>query len=145
MPICEICCPRGLLSEEEKGALAQGLSALLIEAEGLPDNPVARSICLLSVNEADSVYVGGETSSEGKIVVKIYAFADAYSERQKADLYARVTRLFVDLHPRTKSLGGRNVWCVIVPVEPGNFGVGGVTVSLEMTRQIAASYQAEGK
>ena len=145
MPICEVCCPRGLLSEEEKSAVAQALSALLIEAEGLPDNPVSRSICLLSINEADNVYVGGEASREGKIVVKIYAFADAYSERQKADLYARVTRLFVDLHPRTKSLGGKNVWCVIVPVEPGNFGVGGVAVSLEMTRQIAASYSMQEK
>ena len=143
MPICEICCPRGLLSAAEKGAVAQALSTLLIEAEGLPDNPVSRSICLLSISEADSVYVGGDASSDGKIVVKIYAFADAYSESQKIDLYARVTRLFVDLHPRTKSLGGRNVWCVIVPVEQGNFGVGGVAVSLEMTRQIAASYAGE--
>ena len=144
MPICEICCPRGLLAEEEKGALAQGLSKLLIESEGLPDNPVSRSICLLSINEADDVYVGGEASSDGKIVVKIYAFADAYSASQKAELYARVTRLLIDVHPRTKSLGGRNVWCVIVPVEQGNFGVGGVPVSLEMTRQIAASYVAGG-
>lgn len=142
MPICEICCPRGLLSEEEKSALAQGLSGLLIESEGLPDNPVSRSICLLSINEADNVYVGGAASSDGKIVVKIYAFADAYSAAQKAELYARVTRLFVDLHPRTSSLGGRNVWCVIVPVEQGNFGVGGVPVSLEMTRRLAASYVA---
>lgn len=142
MPICEICCPRGLLSEEEKGALAQGLSGLLIESEGLPDNPVSRSICLLSINEADSVYVGGVASNDGKIVVKIYAFADAYSAPQKAELYTRVTRLLMDVHPRTSSLGGRNVWCVIAPVEQGNFGVGGVPVSLEMTRQIAASYEA---
>ena len=140
MPICEICCPRGLLSAEEKSAVAQALSALLIESEGLPDSPASRSICLLSINESDSVYVGGVASNEGKIVVKIDAFFDAYSDRQKADLYTRVTRLFVDLHPLTKSLGGRNVWCVIVPVEQGNFGVGGIPVSLEMTRQIAASY-----
>lgn len=144
MPICEICCPRGLLAEEEKGALAQGLSKLLIESEGLPDNPVSRSICLLSINEADDVYVGGVASNEGKIVVKIYAFADAYSAPQKAELYARVTRLLIDVHPRTKSLGGRNVWCVIVPVEQGNFGVGGVPISLEMTRRLAASYMAGG-
>jgi len=59
MPVCEISYPRGLLSESEKNNVAQKMSGLLIEAEGLPDNPISRSICLVSINEQGSVCVGG--------------------------------------------------------------------------------------
>jgi len=139
MPVCEISYPRGLLSESEKNNVAQKMSGLLIEAEGLPDNPISRSICLVSINEQGSVYVGGVASDEGKVVIKIYAFHNAYTDDQKSELYKRATQIVVDEHPGSRNLGGKNVWCIILPIEQNNFGVDGVPVSLEMTRKIASS------
>jgi hypothetical protein len=55
-------------------------SALLLRAEGLIDNAISRSICLVTLNEASAMYLGGEISDKGKIVVKIYVFEDAYSD-----------------------------------------------------------------
>lgn len=139
MPICEITYPRGLLSAEEKARVAERMSTLLIEAEGLPDNSVSRSICLISLNEADNVYVGGKPSDKGKIVVKIFAFGDAYSFKLKTDVHARVARIFCEEHAGSQALKGNNVWSLIVELGPNNFGVGGKPVSLEMTRTIAAA------
>lgn len=142
MPICEIHYPRGLLSAEEKSRIAERVSTLMLEAEGLPDNPVSRSICLLTLNEADNVYVGGKPSEQGKIVIKIFAFGDAYSFKLKTDIHARLTRIFCEEHAGSRALKGNNVWCLIVELGPNNFGVGGKPVSLEMTRTIAASCKA---
>ncbi len=49
MPICEICCPRGLLAEEEKGALAQVLklsrgSMAAVSGEIVKLNPAAAKV-----------------------------------------------------------------------------------------------------
>lgn len=139
MPVCEISYPRGLLTENQRNLIAAELSAILIEAEGLPDNPISRSICQIAISEPASVYIGGAPSADAKIVVKIYAFSDAYTDAVKADVYRRVTQVFVDAHPGTAAQGGRNVWCMVLPIERNGFGVGGIPVSLEMTRKIVAS------
>lgn len=140
MPVCEISYPRGLLSEVEKNAVADQVTAILLEAEGLPDNPVSRSIAVINIMESDSVYVGGRVSSQGKIVVKIYAFAEAYAEAQKSEIYTRITQVFMAEHAATREQKGNNVWCVILPIATNNFGVGGMPVSLEMTRKIVAAH-----
>ena len=140
MPICEISYPRGLLSEDERNRVSSRITALLIEAEGLQDNAVSRSICLITINESEWVFIGGELSSQGKIVVKIYAFSEAYSEVQKSGLYSKIAAIFAEENAATRTLRGNNVWCLVLPIEANNFGVGGVAVSLEMTRKIVASH-----
>ena len=140
MPVCEISYASGLLAEAQRNRIAVELSALLIEAEELPDNPIARSICQISINETALLYIGGAPSTDAKIVVKIYAFADAYTDAVKADVHRRIAQLFCSHHPATAAQGGRNVWSMILPIEHNGFGVGGVPVSLEMTKKIVASY-----
>ncbi len=143
MPVCEISYPSGLLAEEQRNRIAAELSGILIDAEGLPDNPISRSICQISISEPAFVYIGGALSMEAKIVVKIYAFSDAYTDAVKTDVYRRIARLFCEHHPASAAQGGRNVWCMVLPIDSKGFGVGGIPVSLEMTRQIVASYAAQ--
>ena len=143
MPVCEISCPPGLLDERQRNDVAARLSGILIEAEGLPDNPISRSICQISISEPAFVYIGGVPTFDPKIVVKIYAFSDAYTDAVKAEVYRRIAQLFCEHHPASAAQSGRNVWCMILPIDSKGFGVGGIPVSLEMTRQIVASYAAQ--
>ena len=139
MPVCEISYPPGLLDEEQRDVVAAQLSGILIAAEGLPDNPISRLICQISISEPASVYIGGAPSFDAKIVVKIYAFSDAYTDSVKVDVYRRIARVFCEHHPASAAQGGRNVWCMVLPIESNGFGVGGIPVSLEMTRNIVGS------
>lgn len=139
MPVCEISYPSGLLDAEQRNKVAAQLSGILIEAEGLPDNPIARSLCQISINEPPFVYIGGVPTFDAKIVVKIYAFSDAYTDAVKADVHRRIARVFCEHHPASAAQGGRNVWCMVLPIERNGFGVGGIPVSLEMTKKIVTS------
>ncbi len=138
MPICEIDYPCGLLSDQQKPRIVERMTELLLQFEGLQDNSISRSICLLTINESKSVYVGGALSDEGKIVVKIFPFADAWTEEQTANIYAAIARIFIEEHPGTRVAKGNNVWCLIFPVTGNHFGVGGIPVTLEMTRALVA-------
>ena len=141
MPVCEISYPVGLLSENEKSRIIDRVSKLLLEAEGLPDNPVSRSVCLVNVMEAPSVYVGGRRSEQGKILIKIFAFEEAYPDNGREKLYAGLTDIFREEHQLTRELSGNNIWCLIAPITGGNFGVGGRPISLDVTKKIVASYK----
>ena len=137
MPICEVICSEGVLSTREADRIAERLCPLLLDAEGLPDTPAARALCLTHICTTAHAYIGGRPATQGKILVRIHAFANAYSEAKKSTLYQRITRIFCEEHPASQAAGGSNVWCLVLTLEPGNFGAGGIPVSLEMTRAIA--------
>ncbi len=137
MPICEIVCKEGLLSAQEADRIVERLCPILLDAEGLPDTPAARALCLINITSTAHTYIGGRPAAQGKILVRIHAFANAYSDATKSMLYEHITRIFCEEHPASQAAGGSNVWCLILTLEPGNFGVGGIPVSLEMTRAIA--------
>lgn len=137
MPVCEIVSPQGVLSSAEKDRVAERLCPLLLEAEGLPDTAAGRALCLVGFLETGRTYLGGKPSTLGKIVVKIHAFANAYSDTAKSTLYKGITKIFCEEHPASQATGGANVWCLILTLAAGNFGAGGMPVTLEMTRAIA--------
>ncbi|MBN1971533.1 MAG: hypothetical protein JXR48_04105 [Candidatus Delongbacteria bacterium] len=139
MPICEINCLKGVLSTENQNYIAMKLTEILLEAEGLPDNAISRSICQITFNESEKVYVGGKLAEFGKIVIKIFVFAEAYSEDQKADLYTKIVSAFKEINTYTRQQEGRNIWCLVMPVGLNNFGVGGFPVSLDITKKIVGS------
>jgi len=141
MPVCEISYARGLLSDAEKDRIVEKVSRLLLEAEGLPDNPVSRSICLVNMLETESMYIGGSRTDKGKIVLKIFVFDEAFSDEGKESLYAKMAGIFMEEHPPTKELNGNNIWCLICPIKGNNFGVGGKPVSLAFTRKIVTSFK----
>ncbi len=135
MPICEITYADDVLAKDERGKIVERVSALLLKSEGLPDNPVARSICLVDFRESEAMYIGGKAAGDGKIVIKVHVFYDAYSDAVKEKLYTELTDIFIEESRITRKLMGNNIWCVIVPIQTNNFGVGGKPVSLELTRK----------
>lgn len=139
MPICEVSYAKGIISENEEEKIVERLTALLLKAEGLEDNPKSRSVCLINMHPSHSMYIGGKHTDVGKIVVKIHVFAEAYTDSIKNTLYSDITRVFIDENKYTGEQKGNNVWCVIIPVEKNNFGVGGNPVTLEMVKQIVSS------
>lgn len=139
MPICEVCYSKGIISDDEKCEIAQKLSAILLKAEGLEDNPISRSICFINISQSDSMYIGGKLSDAGKIVIKIYAFEDAYTDLIKQNLYSEITKIFIDENKYTEEQKGNNIWILILPIQHHNFGVAGNPVTLEITKKIVSS------
>lgn len=140
MPYAEIAMVKNFVTDEEKSALSKKLTKILIESEGLLDNPISRSIALLDMREFDSLYVGGETNNQDKVVVKIYGFSNAFDEEIKKKLYSEITNTFIDISEKTRLQNGRNIWCMIIPLNEFNFGVGGIPITLEITRNLVTSY-----
>lgn len=136
MPICEISYAKGLLPQREQDEIVERVTGLLLKAEGLSDNPISRSICLVDLYEAEKMCLGGRISDTGKIVVKIYAFSDAYSNATKESLHSEITKIFIEENKVTNELKGNNIWCIIIPLQSFDFGVGGKPVTLELTRKI---------
>lgn len=139
MPVCEISYSPGLLDEEQRDRRRRATVGDTHRSRRFAGQPDPRSLCQISISEPAFVYIGGAPSFDAKIVVKIYAFSDAYTDSVKADVYRRIARLFCEHHPASAAQGGRNVWCMVLPIESNGFGVGGIPVSLEMTKKIVTS------
>ncbi len=139
MPLCEVTFSQGIISDDEKAAIVKRLSSLLLDAEGLEDNPVSRSICLVNLNQSNSMYVGGKLSDTGKIIVKIYMFYDACTDSVKEKLFSCVTKIFIEENKFTRDKNGNNIWCILSPIQKNEFGVGGIPITLELTKKIISS------
>lgn len=141
MPYAEILTTKDLVSDEEKTILAKKVTEILLDSEGLVDNPISRSIALLDIKEFENLYVGGEKGNQEKILVKIYAFSNAYTKENKIKLFSNITNSILSINDKVKAQNGRNIWCMIMPLDELNFGVGGNPITLEMTRNIVLSYK----
>lgn len=140
MPYAEISMTKNFITIEEKSTLSKKLTRILIESEGLKDNPISRSIALLDIKEFESLYVGGEKSNQDKVVIKIYGFSDAFNEEIKKKLFLEITNAFIDINEKTRLQNGKNIWCMIIPLGEFDFGVGGIPVTLELTRKLVSTH-----
>lgn len=141
MPYAEVSITKNFITDEEKSTLSKKLTKILIESEELEENPISRSLAILDIKEFDSLYVGGEKSNQDKVIIKIYGFSNAYTEDIKKKLFLEITNAFIALSDKTRLQNGRNVWCMILPLGEFDFGVGGIPITLELTRQIVSSHK----
>ncbi|KAJ49984.1 phenylpyruvate tautomerase PptA (4-oxalocrotonate tautomerase family) [Clostridium tetanomorphum] len=140
MPYAEVSMSKNFITDKKVSILSKKLTKIIIESEGLKDNPISHSIALLDIKEFDSLYVGGEKGSKDKVVIKIYGFSNAFSEEIKKKLFLEITNAFISVSDKTRLQKGRNIWCMIIPLGEFDFGVGGIPVTLELTRQLVSSY-----
>lgn len=140
MPCAEVSMTKSFITDKEKSILSKKLTKILIESEGLKDNPISHSIALLDIKEFDNLYVGGEKGNQDKVVIKIYGFSNAFSEEIKKKLFLEITNAFISVSDKTRLQNGRNIWCIIIPLGEFDFGVGGIPVTLELTKQLVSSY-----
>ncbi|HVN96395.1 MAG TPA: tautomerase family protein [Syntrophorhabdaceae bacterium] len=141
MPICDIVISESNFPRNKRQIIIERLTKILLEAEGFEDNPISRSICFINLHSSNSMYIGGNLSKEGKIIVTIYVFAEAYSDETRARLFRKVTNLFVEEDDYTAGQKGQNIWCVILHVEKNNFAVGGDGVSLAQVSNLVKSHK----
>jgi phenylpyruvate tautomerase PptA (4-oxalocrotonate tautomerase family) len=106
MPICEIHYPENLFTNTEIEKITERLTNILLEAEGFEINPISRSLCLINLIPSGSMVVGGKITEDGKVVIKIHVFAEAYSEEIKKDLFIKITKIFTETNSICKSLDG---------------------------------------
>lgn len=140
MPYAEVSMTKNFITDEEKSILSKKLTKIIIEAEGLKDNHISHSIALMDIKEFDSLYVGGEKGNQDKVVIKIYGFSNAFSEEIKKKLFLEITNAFISVSDKTRLQKGRNIWCMIIPLGEFDFGVGGIPITLEVTRQLVSSH-----
>jgi hypothetical protein len=138
MPVCEIHYQKNLFTNIEIEKITSRLTDVLLKAEGFEINQISRSLCLINLMPSDSMVIGGKLSEYGKIVIKIYVFAEAYSDSIKKGLFIEVTKVFTEENVYCKSQDGNNVWCLILPVEKNNFGAGGKIATLEETKKFVS-------
>ena len=106
MPYAEILTTKNLIGNEEKAILAKKVTKILLDSEGLVDNPISRSIALLDIKEFENLYVGGEKGNQEKIIVKIYAFSNAYNEESKINLFSDITEAILSINDSVWSQNG---------------------------------------
>lgn len=141
MPYAEVSMSKNFIADEEKSILSKKLTKILIKSEGLEDNPISRSLALLDIKEFDGLYVGGEKGNQDKVIIKIYGFSNAFNEEMKKKLFSEITNAFITVNEKTRLQNGSNIWCMIIPLGEFDFGVGGIPVTLELTRQIVSSHK----
>jgi len=138
MPVCEVSYAEGLFSPKEEKQIVEKITKLLLKVESLPDNQISRSICYVNLIESKKMYIGGDLSEKGKILVKIYTFHDAFSDNIKKEIYFSVKDIFVEENSFSKESNGNNIWCIITPIEELNFGVGGIPINLNIVHNLTS-------
>lgn len=141
MPYAEISMPKNFITDEEKSILSKKITKILIKSEGLHDNPISNSIALIDIKEFQNLYVGGEKNYKDKVIVKIYGFSKAFTEEIKKNLFLEIRNAFISVSDKTQLQNGKNIWCIIIPLGDFDFGVSGMPISLEFTRNLVSSYE----
>ncbi|MCI1931069.1 MAG: hypothetical protein LKJ13_05185 [Clostridia bacterium] len=140
MPYAEVSITKNFIEDNKMSVLLKSLTKILIESEGLKDNHISNSLALIDVKEFDNLYVGGEKSKQDKAVIKIYGFSDAFNEEIKKKLFNKITNAFISVSEKAQLQNGKNIWCIITPLGKSDFGVGGIPVTLELTKKIVSSH-----
>lgn len=74
MPFVEVFVPKGALSSAQEAAIQSRLVAEVMEVEGAPDTPQARSISWLVLHEMDVWSVGGRPVGSDEARATWFAF-----------------------------------------------------------------------
>jgi phenylpyruvate tautomerase PptA (4-oxalocrotonate tautomerase family) len=133
MPFVEVLVPKGALSGTQREAIKQRLVAEVMDVEGAPDTPEARSISWLVMHEMEAWSVGGRTvgSEEApRFVVRIAVPAGSLDEAKRELMMARVNDLLVEIDGSDRLRRSPEAWVHINEVPEGNWGAFGRIVSL---------------
>jgi phenylpyruvate tautomerase PptA (4-oxalocrotonate tautomerase family) len=130
--------PAGTFSEQDRRALAENLTSVLLRAERAPDTEFFRSITWVFANELpqSAVFAAGSPVDEPIFRVQVSVPEGALSERRKEELVAEATRVVLEA-AGLKDEDGLRVWVLIRDVPEGNWGAAGNVVHFEQLRQIA--------
>ena len=138
MPFIDVLCQKTSGSPSQRALLADELTRVALEAEGLPDNAVARSIAVVTFREVDGVYVGGRPDESPRFNVFLYVLHGAVTAERKRAVHARILDAFEKVCPELLTRKGANVWSILNEIDDGAFGSAGKPASIELVRQLVA-------
>lgn len=138
MPIIRLYYPKGTLSREQKGTLAQRLTEVLITMEGGAGTRGGRAFASVLMTEMDpeNWWVGGRqdgmfVARAGKFLVDVSIPEGYMNGEQKTAVHAAVNSAIVDVTGHSNDPdAGANILVVIHEVPEGNWGADGKTISL---------------
>ncbi len=137
MPLVDVLCQKLSGSPSQRARLADELTRVALDAEGLPDNPAARAIAVVAFREVD-VYVGGRLDESPRFDVFLYVLSGALTAEKKRAVHARIRDAFQKACPELLVRKGANVWSIVNEIEDGAFGSAGNPVSIELLRGLVA-------
>ncbi len=137
MPIIDLTYPAGTFTPDERTALVDELTTVLLRAERAPDTEFFRNITWAFVHEPAEVLAAGRPVAEPNFRVGVTVPTGALSERRKEELVAEATRVVLSAAGLSESDSLR-VWVLISEVPEGNWGAGGNVIHFEQLRQYAA-------
>ena len=137
MPICEVIVQKEFLDEVSKQRIAERMTVIQLKAEKFPDNEASRNLCYLSFYEPlGGVYTGGKPADIGKIIVKIYILNESLTKEDKSEIYHDVMQVMTQELGAAATMGGQNVWCMIIPVVDDYISFAGKPVNIQLVREL---------
>ncbi|MDX1348057.1 MAG: hypothetical protein R3189_07390 [Thiomicrorhabdus chilensis] len=128
MPLIEITLPNNQFSIEQEQELATKATDILLELEGMQDNPRARKLTwvYLKHHNQNDFFMGGNLTSKPHYRFDVTVFADTLQDHHKETLTHRFTMLILDLEGTAfNTLNAARIWVMFHEVEDGNWGGAG--------------------
>lgn len=138
MPLMTVDYPEGALSHQQKDALAEELTRVVLEIEGGADTPATRSIAWVRFRSVprEDWYVGGTSgdtyvSVAGKFLVELNVPEGSMDQGRKSAAHRAITESFLRVTGTQGTEGaGRSVWVQIFEWPEGHLAAGGRTASI---------------
>ena len=145
MPMCTVHYPAGSISEEQKAALGEEMTNVLLMIEGGQDTPGGRSIAWVMFNEIPEAnwFVGGKTdrsfvSEAGKFLVVVTVPEGSMNKERKSLVHKAVNDSFLKLTgTQGVEAAGRSIWVQIAEIPEGHWGTSGKTAGVMGIAMIA--------
>jgi phenylpyruvate tautomerase PptA (4-oxalocrotonate tautomerase family) len=145
MPMMTVQYPKDALTPEQKAALAEDLTHVILVIEGGIDNPMTRSIAwvrFLAI-EPEDWFVGAKNdgafvSAAGKFLVELNVPEGSMDQIRKSAAHKAITAAFLKV-TSTEGVEGaaRSVWIQIFEWQEGHLATSGRTSSLLGIAQLA--------
>lgn len=144
MPMMDLTLPEGTLSHDQRTALVDELTTVLLRAERAPDAQFFRDITWVFVHElpAGDVYVGGRPVAQPIVRLEVTTPEGALSDRRRAELVENATRAIREAAGIAEEDTLQRVWVVCREVPEGSWGAGGQVVRFKMLADAAAAARA---
>lgn len=139
MPLIDVTCPAGALTDDQRDALVEGLTAALLRAERAPDTQFFRDITWVYLHELPdgAVRAAGRPVAQPTFRVESTTPEGALSDRRRAEFVAEATRVTCEVAGIDPEQALTRVWVLTHEVPEGSWCAGGQVIAFKMLRDAA--------
>lgn len=145
MPLVQVTLPKDSLTAEQRDALAEEMTCVLLMIEGGVDNPNGRAIAHVIFNEVDTGawYVGGKLDDTyvypgGRFIFTVTIPQGSCNQERKERVHEAINDAVLKVVGVAEDKQkGSSAWVLINEVPEGHWGAGGRMVGIRRISQIA--------